>query len=196
MTSEIVLIRHGETDWNLDRRYQGTSDTPLNEHGIRQAEALADSMRGEEWDVLVSSPLKRAFGTAIPIAQALGKSEDVIIPDPRLMERAYGAAEGYTLAEREQLYPGDVWEGLESREDLNVRSISAIEDYLNRFPNHRLLMVTHGTWITSVLEVLTQGEFGYGKSIILNTSRTFLTYNSQGWEVGDISVADHLGALT
>lgn len=195
MNSEIVLIRHGETDWNLDRRYQGTSDTPLNDLGKRQAQALADEMRGQEWDAIVSSPLQRAWSTALPIAEALGMSDDLLIPDPRLMERAYGAAEGYTLAEREELFPGDVWDGLESREDLSARSVSTIEEYVNRFPNQRLLMVTHGTWITSVLEVLTNGEFGYGKSIILNTSRTFLTLNSHGWEVGEISLADHLGAL-
>lgn len=195
MTSEIVLIRHGETDWNVDRRYQGTSDRALNEHGHSQAQALADAMRGEEWDAIVSSPLKRAWSTALSIAEALGMNEDLLIPDPRLMERSYGVAEGHTLAEREQLYPGDVWEGLETHDDLGVRSLGAIEDYIRRFPNQRLIMVTHGTWITSVLEVLTQGEFGYGKSIILNTSRTYLTFNDGNWSVGEIAVADHLGAL-
>lgn len=196
MSADIVLIRHGETDWNIDRRYQGTSDRPLNETGMRQAQALADAMRGEQWDVMISSPLLRAWGTAVAVGEAVGISEDAIIPDPRLMERSYGVAEGYTLAEREQLYPGDVWEGLESRESLAVRSMSAIEEFITSYPNQRLALVTHGTWITSVLEVLTNGEFGYGKSIILNTSRTFLTYNSTGWEVGEISLADHLAALT
>lgn len=195
MTSEIVLIRHGETDWNVNRRYQGTSDTPLNELGMRQAHALADTMRGEEWDAIISSPLQRAWSTALPIAEALRMNEDLLIPDPRLMERSYGVAEGFTLIEREERFPGDVWDGLEPIDDLSSRSIGAIEDYIRRFPNQRLVMVTHGTWINSVLEVLSQGEFGYGKSLILNTSRTFLTYNAHGWEIGEIAIADHLGAL-
>lgn len=195
MTSEIVLIRHGETDWNVERRYQGTTDRPLNDLGKRQAEALAASMRGEEWDAVIASPLKRAWDTALPIADALGMSSDLMVPDPRLMERSYGAAEGFTLVEREEKFPGDVWDGLESHEDLDKRSVGAIEDYILRFPNQRLIMVTHGTWINSVLEVLSNGEFGHGKSIILNTSRTYLKLTADGWDVGDVAVADHLGAL-
>lgn len=69
MTTDIVLIRHGETDWNVERRYQGSSDTALNELGMEQARALAEEMRGEEWDVVISSPLKRVMSTAIPIAE-------------------------------------------------------------------------------------------------------------------------------
>lgn len=195
MTSEIVLIRHGETEWNVDRRYQGTSDRPLNDLGIRQTEALADSMRGEEWDAIISSPLKRAWNTALPIAKALTMSEDLLIPDPRLMERSYGVAEGFTLTEREERFPGDSWDGLESVDDLSTRAVGAIKDYIHRFPNQRLLMVTHGTWINAVLEMLSNGEFGHGKSIILNTSCTFLTHTANGWEVGKIAVSDHLGSL-
>lgn len=195
MTSEVVLIRHSETDWNVARRYQGTSDRPLTELGERQAEALADSMKGEEWDAIISSPLQRAWNTALPIADALGMGSDLLVPDPRLMERDYGVAEGFTIDERLKHYPGDVWEGLESHEDLEQRSVSAIEDYIHRFPNQRLLMVTHGTWINSVLEVLSSGEFGHGKSVILNTSRTFLTRTANGWEVGEVGVADHLSVL-
>lgn len=195
MTSEIVLIRHGETDWNVERRYQGTSDRPLNELGEQQAQALAKSMRGEEWDAIIASPLKRAWDTALPLVDALGMSSDLLVPDPRLMERSYGAAEGFTLDEREQRFPGDVWEGLESNEDLGARSVGAIEDYILRFPRQRLIMVTHGTWINSVLEALSGGEFGHGKSVILNTSRTYLKHTAEGWEVGEVAVADHLGAL-
>lgn len=195
MTSEIVLIRHGQTDWNVERRYQGTTDRPLNELGHQQAQALAESMRGEEWDAIIASPLKRAWETALPVSDVLGMSNDLLVPDPRLMERSYGAAEGLTLAEREERFSGDIWDGLESYEDLDTRSVGAIEDYIHRFPNQRLIMVTHGTWINAVLEVLSNGEFGHGKSIILNTSRTYLIHSADGWEVGEVGVADHLGAL-
>lgn len=195
MTTEFVLIRHGETDWNVERRYQGSSDTPLNELGVLQAQAVADAMRGEQWDVIVSSPLQRAWNTALPIAEALGIDAEHLIPDPRLMERAYGVVEGLFGHERESQYPGDVWEGLESYTDLEARAIEAMDDYLARYTNRRIVMVAHGGWINAVLEVLSKGEYGYGKSIILNTGRTYITKTANGWEVGEVSVADHLAAL-
>ena len=188
MTTEFVLIRHGETNWNIDHRYQGVSQTPLNETGLLQAAALAGDMEGDRWDVLASSPLARAWDTALPVAAAIDYPFDEIIPDERLIERYYGVAEGLTLEEREAQYPGDVWEGLEPREDLNVRSMSAMEDYLARFSGQRIALVTHGTWITSVLQVITMGEQGYGKVMIANCSRTYLTHDEEGWRVGAISV--------
>lgn len=192
MTTEIVLIRHGQTAWNVEGRYQGTSDTELDETGQQQAQALADAMRGQHWDVIASSPLQHAWRTALPLAEALGIDEADIIPDERLMERAYGVGEGLTLAEREEKYPGDIWDGLESREDLGVRAIGTIEDYCNRFPDQRIILVTHGTWINSALELLSSGEYGHGKSVILNTSCTYLTHDGEGWHIGDVAVAPHL----
>lgn len=192
MTTEFVLVRHGQTDWNIDNRYQGNSPTPLNATGKEQASHLADAMRGEHWDVMASSPLPRAWETAMILVDALSIPQDTVIADDRLMERFYGVAEGYTLAERESLYPGDLWEGLESREDLDIRTMSVMDDFLKRFPGTRIVLVTHGTWITSVLETLTAGEFGYGRSIILNTSRTYISHDGDGWHVGEIGVADHL----
>lgn len=195
MTTEFVLIRHGETDWNTERRYQGISDTKLNPTGMQQAQGLAESMRDEEWDLIASSPLQRAWRTALPIAAALGIDPNHVLPDERLIERYYGVAEGFTLAEREQLYPGELWDGLESREDLSVRSMATLDDYRVRFASQRIVVVTHGTWITSVLEVLTQGEFGYGKSVILNTSRTYLSHDGDNWQVGAIAQAPHLALV-
>lgn len=195
MTTEIVLIRHGETAWNVEGRYQGSSDTPLNPTGVQQAQALADAMRDEHWDVIASSPLQRAWNTALPLAEAIGVAEDDILPDERLMERAYGVGEGLTLAEREVHYPGDIWDGLESREELGVRAIGTIENYLERFPNQRIILVTHGTWINATLAILSNDEFGHVKGVILNTSRTFLSHNGEGWHIGDVGVAPHLGAL-
>ncbi|HEU0163727.1 MAG TPA: histidine phosphatase family protein, partial [Thermomicrobiales bacterium] len=95
----VYLVRHGETDWNRIRRYQGTTDIPLNATGEQQAAQLAAYLGthelAPEGDAIVSSPLMRAFVTARAIGDALGITE--ILTDDDLMERAYGVAVGSTL---------------------------------------------------------------------------------------------------
>ena len=89
---QILLIRHGETDWNTARRLQGREDIPLNERGIRQAEACAEALRSIHADVAVTSPLLRAKETCRIIAGAMGCRE--ILVDPDLIERDFGAESG------------------------------------------------------------------------------------------------------
>ncbi len=98
----LLLIRHGETDWNNEGRIQGHTDTPLNARGIAQAEKLAARLAGEKIDALYTSPLARARITADLIAQKLGIAA---IPDDRLKEKYLGELEGLTGAEFEQQYP-------------------------------------------------------------------------------------------
>ena len=92
----LLLVRHGETDWNRDGRWQGQSDTPLNELGRRQARELAEQLDGV--DVVYSSDLARARETAEILAERAGVEVRL---DPRLRERGFGAWEGLTLAEIE-----------------------------------------------------------------------------------------------
>src|SRR5699024_8159064 len=82
-TTHINLIRHGETDWNLHHKYQGSSDIPLNDTGREQARLLAESMHGEAWDVIYSSPSQRAFDTAKAVATAIDYPIDDIRIDKR-----------------------------------------------------------------------------------------------------------------
>lgn len=95
----MVLVRHGETDWNAEGRLQGQRDTPLNVTGLQQAAwcgaRLARDAMG--WQRVVSSPLLRARDTAAIIAEHLGLAQPHLFPD--LMERNYGAGEGHTWAE-------------------------------------------------------------------------------------------------
>lgn len=195
MTTEFVLIRHGITDWNVEGRMQGISDTLLNETGTQQAKALADAMRGEHWDVMASSPLSRALNTALPVADAIGIPENEIILDERLMERHYGVGEGVIFEDLQAQYPTGVWDGMETAEDLVHRAVSTLEDYLARFPNQRIIIVSHGTWINHAIGSLSGGVVGPGITKILNTSRTFVSHDGDGWHVGEVSVADHLAAL-
>lgn len=98
----LLLVRHGQTDWNLDGRYQGRVDTELSPLGRAQAQALAAFLSNWGARTLVSSPMTRARDTAIPIAQHL--SLDLSL-DERLCEIAYGDWEGMTQAQVKTRWP-------------------------------------------------------------------------------------------
>lgn len=195
LETRIELIRHGETDWNVEYRYQGSTDTPLNDLGHEQVRLLAESMRGESWDVVYSSPLIRALDTARAVTSAIGLQEDAIIQDRRLMERAYGDAEGMTLPEREAIWPDGEWPGLEDWEHVAERVMKALRSAVTDHAGKRILVICHGGVINAVLATISGGEIGTGKTVITNTSRTTLHVNSDDWEIEKVNEIDHLGAL-
>ena len=101
-STRILLVRHGETDWNASGRIQGHSDTPLNAAGRQQAQRAAQRLAPEPVRALYSSDLARAFETATIIGEPLGLT---VVTSPRLRERQYGAWEGLTSAEIQARYP-------------------------------------------------------------------------------------------
>ena len=189
----LCLVRHGETEWNLTRRYQGTTDIPLNDKGRAQARRVAEALGGERWDAIVSSPLSRAMETARAIAATTGI--ETIEEDRDLQERAYGEAEGLTLAEREKTWPGGDWPGLESWDDVATRVMIAIERIAAAHPGRRVIVVCHGGVINTILAVLSKNELGTGKTVILNTSRTTVTRTGEGWTIDSVNETSHLEAV-
>ncbi len=101
-TTQVLLVRHGETAWNRQHRYVGRTDLPLSERGIRQAERLAQRLAGEPIEAIYSSDLQRASQTAERIAAVHGLTVHF---EPCLREADFGAWEGLTLAEIHQSYP-------------------------------------------------------------------------------------------
>jgi len=112
--TEILLIRHGETDWNVDKRLQGHIDIGLNAEGRRQVQALGAALAGEGIDAIVSSDLQRARDTAQAVASACGLPLAI---DAGLRERCYGAFEGLRHSEVEQRYP-DAYRQWKARDPL------------------------------------------------------------------------------
>lgn len=108
----IFLVRHGETEWNLIGRWQGTTDIPLSDTGRAQARALGIRMRGHGIVRVYTSHLSRARETAEIVAALLGSNLQVVV-DARLRERGYGCFEGLTRDECAARYPG-VWEQYEA----------------------------------------------------------------------------------
>jgi broad specificity phosphatase PhoE len=110
----ILLWRHGRTAWNVQRRFQGQADPPLDEVGEEQSRQAAAMLARLAVDAIVSSDLRRAVQTAAPLAERLGLPVAV---DSRLRERALGNWEGLTRHEVERLYPQELADWLAGRED-------------------------------------------------------------------------------
>jgi uncharacterized phosphatase len=140
----FALIRHGQTDWNAQRRLQGATDIPLNDVGRDQAREAVDVLSAFEWDAIVSSPLSRAAETANVIAAGLGLNVTRHIPS--LAERSFGQAEGLQAGpELETLRIPGGFRGAETEEDAAARGLGALEALAREFPGRRVLVVAHGT---------------------------------------------------
>ncbi len=156
----LLLIRHGETDWNNQGRIQGHTDVPLNATGIRQAEQLAKRLATEEkLDVLYTSPLQRASATA----EIIGKRMNLApIPDERLIERAVGKLEGLDLPEVRASFPEvfaawreERWQllvpGAEDQPTLFRRVTSFLDMLRSQHSGRRVGVVTHGGTLGMIL---------------------------------------------
>ncbi len=150
--TEILLVRHAETDWNVQRRVQGHSDTPLNETGRDQARALADELAGEEIEAVYSSDLLRAHETARIVADRLGLD---VVASRDLRERDFGTWEGLTDEEIFARYPeahNGSWGDAETREEMTRRVLEALERIAEAHPEGRVLVVSHGGPVRAVLQ--------------------------------------------
>lgn len=184
MTETILgLLRHGQTDWNIELRLQGSTDIPLNETGKEQARQAALALNPEDWDLIIASPLSRARDTAEIIAQEL--SMNVVIV-PELIERSFGAAEGLDHASWRKLYESHVpIEGLESLEDLRLRTHLLLDLIANEYSGQRVLAVSHGAFIRKVLTIVTNGELPRDGERLSNASLNRFMHQDNLWTITD-----------
>jgi uncharacterized phosphatase len=166
----LTLVRHGQTDWNLQQRIQGSTDIPLNDTGRQQAAETGERLRGGSWTGIVASPLIRALETARIISGVFGLGEPEI--EAQLVERAYGEGEGLDAAELAERYPEgmDTIPGIELREEVTHRVLPALESIALAHPGGNLLVVAHGGVIASAVRYLTEGELPRGGERIANGS--------------------------
>lgn len=146
MRRKIVMWRHGQTAWNLERRFQGTSDIPLDEVGLSQAGRAARLLAALRPTIIIASPLARAAATAEMLAEITGLT---VTYDPDLTERSGGSWEGLTNAEIRAKYPTEhaIWQppGGETSEQVAKRVTAAIERALTKLPGEGVLVVaSHG----------------------------------------------------
>ena len=154
--TEFLLVRHGETDWNVERRFHGHADPHLNENGRRQARALAEQLVDARLDAIYASDLARARETADIVGARTGIA---VVPLRELREIDVGDWQGLTWDEIKARFPdsaqkwsdqGHGWTGGETYDDLGERVVRALRSIADERPAARVLIVGHGGTIRAV----------------------------------------------
>jgi broad specificity phosphatase PhoE len=154
--TELLLVRHGETDWNRDLRFQGHADRRLNETGREQARTIAEELAREKIDAIYTSDLARARETAELIAERAGVP---FILEPQLREIDVGEWQGLTRLEIEERFPdgmrnwherGHGWENGETYDELTERVLEAVDRIVRLHPDGRVVLVGHGGTIRAI----------------------------------------------
>lgn len=164
---QIFLVRHGETNWNKEQRMQGLKDIPLNEKGLLQAQKVGTYLAGYSFDVILSSPLQRAYQTASAIAAHHPKTP--LRAHTSLHERSFGLLDGMTYEEINAAYPSlifsETWqhphfcppEG-ERLTDVQNRIIQFIKTDIFQSNARSILVVAHGVSLRMVMGSLLKLE--------------------------------------
>lgn len=167
MLEHLIVCRHGETVWNIERRAQGRADSPLTAAGIEQAQALGRALAARGIEHVVSSTLGRALHTAEIVAGIAGCTVSV---DERLVERAFGELEGQRF---EDMALDPAWTavvrctdpdatapGAESLREVAARVLAALHD-ASALPYRTVAVITHGQSISSALATLRDDHAGF-----------------------------------
>ena len=187
--TRFYLIRHGQTDWNKEKRYQGCSDIALSDAGKEQAEALGQRFRRLPLDALYVSPLRRAIQTAEPISRITGIPMEI---DEHFKEINLGEWEGHTIAELEEMY-GDTYRafyadpfdaqipGEGSFHKAGDRALEGLRQLMEKHEGQRVAIVSHGGLLRIMLVLALEVDKSfYRKTWMSNTSITTLDVMENG----------------
>ena len=211
--TDFLLIRHGETDWNRELRFQGRIDIPLNDIGQLQAQRLKKRFaqtlaqwRADKREIhgVVSSVLQRAHQTAQPIAELLDV-ESVL--EPGLQEQCYGIFEGLTAQEIKLQYP-DAWtqwlafdsqvavEGAESAQVFHDRVMQVMDGLAMQYEDGHVVVVTHGGVLDMVWRHAQQHTLD-GRRVcdIPNAGINHVSFKDGRWQVVSWADTEHLADL-
>lgn len=186
--TQMLLVRHGQSEWNALGRWQGRADPALTELGCRQAAHAAT--RVGTVDAIVTSPLQRALATAHILSEALGVGP--VIVEPELAERDAGEWEGLTRAEIEEAWPGYLAAerrppGYEPHDVLVLRARRALDRVEVELRGADVLVVTHGGLIGAV-----ERDAGLPWERMPNLGGRWVTHHGDRLEVGErLVLVDH-----
>lgn len=203
MTTRFIVVRHGETRWNVEQRIQGNGDSPLTARGLAQADAIAQRLAAEPFDALVASDLGRALQTAERIARRTGHA---VIPDARLRERHFGEGEGLTYEEIDRLHPGAFSRtremdpdyrvpGGETRREFHGRILRAFEALADAHDGRRITVVAHGGVLAAIYRVIHGIPVAQPHTIpIANAAYNAIAFEADRWSLEAWGDVDHLPA--
>ena len=199
--TDLILVRHGQTDGNVARRWQGWSDYPLNETGLRQAQQVAARLADQKGNIhaIYSSPLRRAYETARPIAAALGLPVRLA---ENLKEFHFGQLEGLTTPQFREIFPeaydqsqnrADMsfrYPGGESRSEFFGRVGLAADSMVACHPGQTVVVVAHGGTLRALLaHFFPEQEATWHTFSAEHCSLTHLSLNGQGARL--LTLNDH-----
>lgn len=204
----LMLIRHGETAWNRDKRFQGHGDSDLTARGQAQAQALGRRLAAASFDMLISSSLGRARATAAIIAEHTGHT---VQTDPRLRERHYGVLEGLNIEEIQrdhaavyaQLITEDpdftIPQGESHRQHYRI-NVDFLEAGLRAQPGKTAAIVTHGGFLDNIFRYIVGLKIGAPRCVLAgNTSLSIIAhghfYGSPRWIIRSWGDVGHLVGL-
>ncbi|MCZ4063973.1 histidine phosphatase family protein [Oxalobacter aliiformigenes] len=203
--TDILIIRHGQTAWNTQKRLQGHSDIPLNENGRLQAVTLAKILRDEPLDAIFSSDLQRAYQTAYEIAKIHNLP---VHQDRSFRERCYGICEGMKDGEIREAYPESykAWYAAdpdhffpdgerktESPRQFHHRAVNAIREVATRYPGKKIAIVTHFGVIETAYRTAQNIPLGtHCRMPVLNTSINRFRWTGGTLELLQWGEASHL----
>lgn len=203
--TEIVVVRHGETVWNSERRMQGQKNSALSARGLAQARALGARMLAEHFDHLYSSDLDRAYQTAQAIATVTGHEIKV---DPRLRERGFGIFEGLNREEMQQRYPAEyarfrdrdpdyIVPGGESPRQFYERSMACFADISARHAGSRIVIVAHGLLLDSLYRAAHDLDLLAPRGLdLINASLNTFRHGGGRWQMLAWGDSAHLENVT
>ena len=206
MTTELILIRHGQTVWNSEHRMQGQRNSALSERGRAQARALAKRLQAEPFDYLYSSDLDRAVETAGVIAAATGHAVRI---DARLRERCFGIFEGLTRDEMKERHPAEYarfrerdpdycMPGGESLRAFHERCMGVMGEIAIKHGGARVVVVAHGLLLVALYRAAHALALTEPRTTLelINASLNVFDYADARWRM--ISWADqaHLKDVT
>ena len=186
----LCLIRHGETDWNRAGRFQGVQDIPLNAVGADQATRCGLWLAREPWDAVLCSPLIRAKKSAEIIAEHVRVESVCVVAN--LRERDYGDATGLTGEQVASRYPDGHVPNMEERTSVTHRAMRALQWAIDRHAGKKVVLVSHGAFINSVLAMVSDGQIGSGKTVLKNACISQIIHVSGSWGVAFCNSTEHL----